>query len=200
MEGYMPSLDYLLSLLITYKYAFLFPTLMVEGPGISILAAFLSSPGGGMIFNVWVVLFIVMAVDICADTFYYSIGRWGKNWLVSRYPKRFSLSPDRFRKLERYFNTHTVKTLVMGKISHALGWTTMVAAGSARVPYQKFFTINLVVSIIKSIVFVSLGYYFGTHYELLLQYFGKVGLIATFLMVVVVSYYIFRKGKKNLSM
>ena len=196
----MPSLDYLLYLLMTYKYVFIVPTLMIEGPGISILAAFLSSPGGGMIFNVWIILAIVITMDIGADTLYYCIGRWGKNWLVGRYPKRFSLAPERFRKLEAYFNTHTVKTLVLGKISHALGWTTMVAAGGARVPYRKFFTINFVVSIVKSIVFVALGYYFGTYYESILQYFGKIGLIVTILLVGLITYYIYTQGKKNLSM
>ncbi len=188
-------MEAMLRLLISYKYFLLFPALIVEGPVVTIMSAFLSTSGGGLVFNVWNLLLVVIVADITGDTMYYAIGRYAKDFLISRYPGRFSLDPKRIEGLELYFKGHGAKTIVMGKISHGLGWPAMVAAGSAHMPYRKFITINAVVSTLKSCILISLGYYYGIYYEELLHSLGLAGLVITTLCLVLVIYWVIRSKR-----
>ncbi|MEI6271385.1 MAG: VTT domain-containing protein, partial [Chloroflexota bacterium] len=131
----------------------------------TILASFLSSPAGGQVLSIVVVSILVFGADIFGDTMYYTIGRFGKDYFTSRYPKRFSLDPKKADAAERYFKKYGVRTMLVGKIGHGIGWPIMVGAGTARMPYGKFFTVSASVALIKSAVLVSLGYYYGARYR-----------------------------------
>ena len=179
-----------LALLIQYKYAILFPALIVEGPIITVLAAFLASPGGGSILHIVPVFWIVVAADIIGDAFYYSLGRWGRRWR-----KMVGISEEKLNKVERYFENHGPKTLAVAKISHGLGWITMVGAGSARMPFGKFMAVSSLISIPKSLLLLALGYYYGKSYEALGQYMNSTALMITSVLLFAFIVYIFKLRK-----
>lgn len=182
----MEVAPYFFDLLIQYRYVLLFPLLVIEGPIVNLVAGFLSSAGGGMLMDVKIVFLIALVADIAGDTTYYMIGRYGKTLL---------LSPERLKAVEQYFKSHGVKTLIVGKFSHGIGWPLMVAAGSIHFPYRKFFMVNSWVSIVKSALITGLGYYFGTHYQAVAGYLGKVGIAISVIMIAFISYYIFKSRK-----
>lgn len=190
------TIPYTLLLLVKYKYLILFPILIIEGPVVTILAAFLASPAGGQYLEIVPVFFIVFFADITGDTLYYLIGKYAKNYFINRFPKRFSLDPVRSNKIERYYKEHGVKTIMLGKISHGLGWPVMVGAGSAGMPYKTFITMNTLVSIPKSLILVAAGYYYGVHYDTLVQYIGKAGMILTTVTALIFLYIIYRRYTK----
>lgn len=179
------------------RYLILLSLLVVQGPLTAIVASFWASPAGGSKLNVLVVYILVLFVDMFTDTVAYFIGKYGKEWLISRYPKRMSLSPERFTVIEEYFRVEGLQTLVVGKLSHGIGWPTMIVAGSARVSYRKFMQINAAVSVFKSAAFVALGYYYGKHYPALVHLLGKVGAIFAAILVVFVAYFILTKKRRK---
>jgi membrane protein DedA with SNARE-associated domain len=191
------SFDLVLELLMLHKYSILFPVLVIEGPVATILASFLASPAGGNILNIVAVFFIVLFADIFGDTMYYVIGRYGAGFFTDRYPRQFSFSPERLARIEKYYRIYGAKTIAIGKVSHGLGWPIMVGAGSAKMNYQKFVTINAIVSIVKSFVLVAAGYYYGDQYESLVAYFGRGTVLVTTAITVVAVYLIFRNITKN---
>jgi membrane protein DedA with SNARE-associated domain len=186
-----------LELLMLHKYSILFPVLVIEGPVATILASFLASPAGGNILNIVPVFLIVLFADIFGDTMYYGIGRFGVTLFTGRYPRMFSISPERLARIEKYYHTHGAKTIAIGKVSHGLGWPIMVGAGSAKMNYRKFVTINAMVSVAKSFILVAAGYYYGDQYESLVSYFGKGAVSVTTAIIVVALYLIFRNITKN---
>lgn len=190
------SFTFLLGLLIEYKYFILFPAMILEGPTSTILASFLSSPAGGHIMDVYTVFIIAVIADITGDTLYYLIGRLGKGVMVERYPKRFSISPLRFSRIEDYFKRHGAKTVAIAKVTHSLGWPAMVGAGSSRMPYSRFLSVCTFVSIGKSAVLVSLGYFYGKHYESLIQYIGKTGLIVSTIVIITIIFILLRRRER----
>jgi membrane protein DedA with SNARE-associated domain len=179
------------------KYLILLPLLVVQGPLTAIISSFMASPAGGSKFNLVILYVLVVFVDMFTDTIAYFLGRYGKEWLVSRYPKRISISPLRFSVIEEYFKAEGLQTLVVGKLSHGIGWPTMIVAGSARVPYHKFMAVNTAVSVVKSAAFVALGYYYGRHYPVLLQYLGKIGMFFTLILAVFIAYFILTKKRRR---
>ena len=187
----MVPLDYLLDLLIKYKYAFLFPGLVVEGPVLTLMAGILASPAGGSIMNVFTLFWVVYIADITGDTLYYVLGRYGGRPAVKRFGHYVGLTIERFTFVENYFEKHGGKTLALGKISHGFGWPIMAAAGSARMSYGRFILINALVSIPKSIFLVLLGYYYGESFEILSHYIGTGSLIFTTVIIAAVLVYFF---------
>jgi membrane protein DedA with SNARE-associated domain len=191
------SATYLLKLLIAHKYTLLFPVLVLEGPVATVLASYLSSPAGGQVLSIVIVSILVFGADVFGDTMYYTIGRFGKDYFTSRYPKRFSLDPKKTDAAELYFKKYGVRTMLVGKIGHGIGWPIMVGAGTARMPYGKFFTVSASVALVKSVVLISLGYYYGAHYRTLIKHLGETGLILTTLAVICIVYLILKNKRET---
>lgn len=182
-----------IALIIKYKYLILFPGIVLEGPILTMLGGFLASPPGGNVMNVFSVLIVAVLGDLTGDAFYYSVGKWSHSKFLSKYRHFVGLTPVRLEKLKKYFNTHGTKTIVLGKITHALGWPAMVAAGTAKMPFGKFMFYNTIVSLLKTLVLVALGYYYGKSSELLFKYVGWAGISLTALVVCIAIYFFYAR-------
>lgn len=189
------SAENIFSWLLAYRYIMLFPIMVIEGPIITIIAGFFSSTG---IFNFALAYAIIVAGDLAGDTIYYALGRWGRAGFIDRWGHRFGLSYDRIMKLEKHFGNHTGKTLIAGKITHAIGSFILVAAGVARVSYWKFLWFNFLSTVPKSLAFMLLGYYFGSAFMRLNSYvtLGSLVLVAFFAIILLTVFLMKKLGKR----
>lgn len=181
--------------LIHFKYFILFPITIIEGPIITVIGGFLSSLG---YLNVFIVYGVVIVGDLIGDSLYYAIGRWGRGGFIKRWGKYIGLNEKRTEHLEKHFENHSGKTLIIGKLTHAVGVVALFAAGVAKMPFWEFIWYNFIASIPKSLIFIIIGFYFGKAYSRISQYLNYVA-IATITIVVflVVGYLIVRAiGKK----
>ena len=190
-----PFVGFIFSLIGQYKYLILFPGILFEGPILTMIGGFLASPVGGKVMNVGSVYVVAVLADLTGDVLYYSIGRFSGSRFVEKYRIFLGLTHERLLRLKHYFEKHGTKTIVLGKISHGLGWPAMVAAGSAGMPFGKFMSINTVVSLLKTVVLVALGYYYGKSMETLFKYVGWAGVIITLLVLVTAIYFLYAKKK-----
>ena len=191
------QLSYWMAIIIKYKYLVLFSALMIEGPVVTLIAGFLSSPAGNEILSVRFLFAIVFLADIAGDTMYYSIGRFGRRSIGPWFTKIAEKRNISLHSLEEYFHNHGKKTLALGKISHGLGWPVMLAAGSVRMPYGTFMSVNIVVSLFKSAVLVALCYFYGESFERITGPLARVGFIGTtILVVVIITYSVVMRRKK----
>jgi membrane-associated protein len=139
----------------------LFPLTVVEGPSISSLAGFFCSLGYA---NLYLVFPIIVVGDLTGDCLWYAAGRWGRRGFGARWGKFFGITPERLLRIERHFEKHSGKTLVLGKLTHAVGSLVLVGAGVARVRPRRFIVFNLLATIPKSLVLLLVGYFFGQAY------------------------------------
>ena len=192
----MPSLDQLINLLLFYKYALLLPASIVEGPIVTIIAGFLAAQGQMSLFGGFTV---VIAGDFIGDTFYYFIGRWGRDPRVRRARHLLGLTDERIDLFEAHFLRHATKSLLAGKLSHGAGTLVLVAAGVARMPYGRFIALNMLATIPKSLILILVGYYFGAAYSAVAAYLDYIA-IGTLVMavVLVLMYALVKKGAKRL--
>jgi len=180
----MLSFPQIIEWLLVYRYIVLFPIMVIEGPIITIIAGFLASLD---LLNIYIVYIVIVLADITGDIFYYSIGRWGRMRFLHKYGKYFGLKEQNIQKVETHFERHTKKTLIIGKISHAIGTPILVAAGIAKVPIFEFLWLNVVATLPKSLVFLLIGFYFGQAYVRLnkyLDYFSIAILILAILLII----------------
>ena len=186
------SMDTLVLLLTQYGYLILMPLAVAEGPMVTIIAGLFVTLG---IFNPVIVYIIVVAGDAIGDSFLYGLGRWGGEVFFARWAPRLGVTPRKMEQVKRYFDVHGKKTIALSKVLHGVGITGLIAAGSLKVPYQKFIAISSLVSLVQVAVFLAIGILFGHAYLQIARYLNyfAAGVLITVLVVAIFLY--FRKFK-----
>ena len=184
------SLSEIFILLDNYKYLFLFPIVVIEGPIITVIAGLLVSLGH---LNIFITYAVIVFGDMVGDSLYYVIGFYGRLGFVERWGHFLGMTKERVVKIENHFTNHTGKTLITGKLTHFAGAVILVAAGVAKVPYWKFIWYNFLPTIPKSLALLLLGYYFGKAYQQIDSYFNYIALAGSVVLVLTVTAYIFIK-------
>jgi len=188
------SFQEIIILLTAYKYFFLFPVVIVEGPIITVIAGFLSSLG---ILNIFIAYAVVVAGDIVGDSLYYSLGYYGRQEFIGRWGRFLWITPERVKHLEKHFKKHSGKTLMFGKLSHAIGGVVLVAAGASKMPFRKFIWYTFLPTLPKSLIFLLIGFYFGEAYRQIDGYFSYATLCIFFATILVAAVYFFSKKFKK---
>jgi membrane-associated protein len=188
-------LQQIILLLTAHKYLFLFPVVVVEGPIITVIAGFLSSLG---VFNIFIAYAVVVVGDIAGDIMYYALGYYGRQRFVKRWGRFLGITFERVEQLEKHFEKHTGKTLIIGKLSHGIGGVVLVAAGLAKVPFRKFVWYNFIPTLPKSLILLLIGYYSGESYVKISSYldYAAIGTIVTAVIFIVI-YFVMRKVSKK---
>lgn len=187
---------YILSLILKYKYTILFPVLVIEGPVTTVVLGILASPQFNE-FNIIFLYFFVIFSDICGDTMYYSIGRYAGKSAISKFKQWRGVDEDYELRLQKFFERYGNIAIVLGKITHGIGWPIMLAAGSIRMPYHRFITYCTAISIVKTAILLAIGYYYAKDYSVIAYYIGSTGTsILTFIIVTLLIVRIFIQKKK----
>jgi membrane protein DedA with SNARE-associated domain len=155
------SPEHIIAWLLEYRYVMFFFLTVVEGPIVTVLAAFLSSMG---YFNVFAVYAIAMLGDVIGDSLYYVLGRFCGRALLTRWGKHIGMGEERMRRVEKVLNEHKGKALMVAKLTHATGMWVLMASGASRVPFVPYLWFNSIAAIPKVALFVVLGYFFGRGY------------------------------------
>lgn len=188
--------QYIFALILKYKYIILFPILVIEGPIATIISGILASPSYQE-FNIIFLYFFVVFADVFGDTMYYSIGRYAGPKVISKFKKWRGVDDDYEEKVKIFFKENGNLTILLGKITHGLGWPVMVAAGSARMQYSRFITLCVIASLIKTIFLLGMGYYYTKDISLISYYLGSSGTtLLTLIIVAIITYRVFLKPKK----
>ncbi|MDO8676322.1 MAG: DedA family protein [Candidatus Azambacteria bacterium] len=189
------SFQQIIALLVSYKYLILFPLAIAEGPIITVIAGFLSSLGR---FNIYAVYAVVVAGDVVGDGVYYAFGYYGRQKFTERWGRLVGITTERVLRLEKHFEKHSGKTLVIGKLSHAVGGVVLVAAGMAKVRFWKFIWYNFISTLPKSLILLLIGFYFGETYNKINKYFDYTAIGTISLAVIFfVTYFVVRKVSKK---
>lgn len=147
----------LIALFVHYGYAIIFPVAILEGPLVSIVGGFLVSKG---VLQLHLMIGLLLIADLCGDTLYYSLGRWGGRRLAHRWGAYVGITEERTTKLEKHFKTHDWKLIFFSK-TQAIGAAILFSAGVAKMDFKRFIGLNFIGSIPKVFLFVMVGYYFG---------------------------------------
>ena len=105
-------MEHIIQLLYGFKYLFLFPLAVVEGPILAIIAGFLCMEG---ILNPFIVYPIIILGDIIGDSLVYALGRWGKSCSTGRWRRLMGLSGAKIERARTYFGNNPVKTVSLSK-------------------------------------------------------------------------------------
>jgi len=191
------TLQTIVNLLLRYRYEFLLPIAIIEGPIISVIAGLLVSIGK---MNFWIAYAVLILGDLIGDGLIYALGRWGSHTLVPKLGKYFGLTKKRIEWAENKFKDHAVKIQLFGKWSHAFGFVILVYSGMVKQKFGKFLLVNFVGTIPKSLFFLLIGFYFGVAYQQIDKYLNyAVYIIVAVVAIAAIAYVAITKfANKNL--
>jgi membrane protein DedA with SNARE-associated domain len=174
--------------ILEFKYPLLFPIAVFEGPIITIIAGFLVSLSK---MNFWAAYLLIIIADLVGDVLYYIFGRSGGRRLVEKWGIRFGITPEHLERIENHFRHHPGKTLLMGKMAHGLGGFFLTAAGLAKMHFGSFLFYNFIPTVFKTLLLLSIGYYFGNAYVQIGKYLDTTALIfLLFVFILTFLYFI----------
>lgn len=181
------------ALLMTYKYALLFPLSIIEGPIVTVIGGFLAS----LHLMNWVAIYIIVILgDIVGDTLIYSFGRWGGEFF-KKHGFRIGVTHERLEVAKEYFTNHHHKALIASKLFHGIGVSGLVAAGILKISYMRFIRTCLVISLLQAAAFLLIGIFFGHAYQQIGQYFDTYAAVISLILLVTVGLVVFLKLKKR---
>jgi len=168
----------------TIGYPTMFILMILEGPIVTILGAFLASLG---FFNVFIVLILSILGDIAGDMILYAIGYYGGARILEKSERFLKIKPNVIEKIKEYFKKYGKKTIFYVKSTTGLCWITFIAAGSVKMNFKDFLTASFLGGIVWSAFLVISGYFFGYAFERISEYIKSAGII---IFLFVVSFYV----------
>ena len=184
-------MEYILYLLMQYKYIILLPLAVVEGPIIAIIVGLLCTRG---FFNPFYAYVVIVFGDLIGDSLVYVLGRWGKSKFFQNLSNWFGFTDLKMERVRIFFEANPNKTISLSKIILGVGVAGIFMAGNVKIPYNKFIGICLVTSALQYIIYIGIGVLFGNAYLQInqyLNYFASVSIV----MVMAILLFFFIKSK-----
>jgi len=146
------------------KYVLIFAGSYLEGTVVMLATGALWH---ARLVDFWPSYLALILGDILSDTMWYFIGRIGARPFLLRWGAYFNATPEVVEKIERRFNQYHTSILIVSKLTMGFGFAvaTLMTAGLMRVPFSRYFMINLIGGFIWVFALMATGYYFGNILE-----------------------------------
>lgn len=167
--------DAALSLMQSHGLWLVGPMAVIEGPIVTVIAAYLAKLGYMTLLGVYLVCVLG---DLIGDGMYYWIGRAGPAILPDRWLTRLGMTEARKMALESHFAEKGPRTLLIGKWTHSAGLPVMLASGAARMNFTQYMWWNLLGTLPKTAVFTLIGWFAGSAYTAIDTWIWRVSLAA----------------------
>ena len=188
-------MDGVMQLLIEYRYWILFPLACFEGPMLAFIAGILVAAG---YFDPLITFGILVMGDVVPDITYYLIGRFGnRKGLIERLVGKLGMKPEHFAMIRDLWFNHTTRTMFITKFAYGLSTPLLITSGIVKLPFNRFWTNTVPLSILQYTVLLTLGYFLGSSYALVESTFARAQIIIAAIAVIAGIYYFFTSSMRK---
>jgi membrane-associated protein len=159
---------------VAYGYPVLFLGVLLENAGVPVpgeaailVAGFLASPAGGARFGLGLVITLAFAAAVLGDNLGFWLGRRLARPRLQRGRGFLLWTPHALRMPEGYFMQYGTWTVFVARFVTGLRVVAALAAGTAGMPWSRFFPANAAGAFAWASVVGLLGYFFGRSWQLL---------------------------------
>ena len=143
-----------------------FVGLIAPGEFTVVLGGFVAGQGEIDPFVLGAIVFLCAAAG---DTTSFLLGRkLGRGFLL-RHGEGFGINEKRLRQVERFFEGHGNKTILIGRFLGLVRALAPFIAGAAKVPARRFIPIDFLAAAAWTVTFVTLGYVFWQSFDTVLS-------------------------------
>jgi membrane protein DedA with SNARE-associated domain len=152
----------------------------VPGETVLILGAVYAGAGR---LNVFLVALVGFLAAVVGDNIGFAIGHFGGRPLVERYGRYILLTPERVDKATAFFERHGGKIIVVARFIEGLRQANGIIAGISGLHWAKFVAFNMIGAALWVAVWVSIGYFSGSHID---SIYNTAARYSTYLAIAVV--------------
>src|SRR3990167_10093410 len=178
------NLDFLIQLLLTYKYAIIAPAVFVIGAPVSLVAGILLRLE---VLEIVPTCLMLAVGELTADVLWYWLGiRYGDSF-VKRYGRYVGITRTSIAYTKELFEKHHDIIIFTSKITAGLGFGTVImfTAGLSRVPFRRYMMLNIAGQFLWTAALLSIGYSLGHLFTEVSNVFEKTALIALVVIILV---------------
>ena len=178
------NLEFLIQLLLTYKYAIIAPAVFVIGAPVSLVAGILLRLE---VLEIVPTCLMLAVGELTADVLWYWLGiRYGDSF-VKRYGRYVGITRTSIAYTKELFEKHHDIIIFTSKITAGLGFGTVImfTAGLSRVPFRRYMMLNIAGQFLWTASLLSLGYFLGHLFTEVSNIFEKMALFALGVIILV---------------
>ncbi|MBC7503342.1 hypothetical protein H7169_00005 [Candidatus Gracilibacteria bacterium] len=150
-------------------YVLMLILMIVEGPIVTLIAAFLASLG---VFDIYLVVILGWIGDISGDFLFYSIGRFGWNIFENKTAIKNQKESRFIQKLDHLIRTNLILAILVIKFTPYAPPIGLTYIGKMQVDIEKYLIASIVLSIPIPLLSGLVGYHIGIVNTLMNKYSG----------------------------
>jgi membrane protein DedA with SNARE-associated domain len=185
----------------THGYWTLGATLLLENAGIPLpgetmllFASFLAFQHHEL--NLGLIIGVGTLACTLGDNLGYWIGHHGGRPLLHRYQRVFRVSDEKIARGEKLFERFGAVTVFFARFVFGMRVIAGPLAGVLRMPWRRFVLFNFLGAAVWVTVISCVGYFFGRHWQRLLEIVGRANVVV-FVVAVVVVWLLWRRYQKR---
>jgi membrane protein DedA with SNARE-associated domain len=188
--------DLLRGALVHYGYWAVATALLLENAGLPapgettlLLAGFLAYSERGL--QVWWIIVVGTLAATVGDNLGYAIGNCEGRPLLARYRGVFRISDASLWRGERLFERYGPVTILFARFVFGMRVIAGPLAGVLRMPWKRFTIFNLLGAVLWVTSISSLGYFFGSRWNLLMHVMKRfdLALVAAFVLIAAIAWW-----------
>ncbi len=181
---------YLIVGLLAFLETGAFVGLLVPGETAMIVGGAVAGLG---VINLYLLVAIAWSMAFLGDSFSFMLGRKLGRGFVLRHGSKVGVTRERFEEVERYFERHGGKTVLIGRFVGIVRALAPFVAGTSGMAYRGFAPYSILGSGLQVTSNIILGYVFARSIDSAAEYAGAAALIlGTLIAVTVVAVVGFR--------
>jgi len=143
-------------------------------------------------------LIILVGTLACTlgDNLGYWIGHHGGRPLLHRYQRVFRITDEKIARGEKLFERFGPTTIFFARFVFGMRVIAGPLAGVLRMPWRRFVLFNFLGAAVWVTVISCVGYFFGRHWQRLLQIVGRANLVV-FVVALAVAWLLWRRYRER---
>ncbi len=151
-------------LLASYGYIFFVFGVVIEGEIFPLATGWLVS---NETLNLYWTLLVTYAGVAIGGILWFKLGERGGCPLLDKWGRILWFSRSRLQSTEQHFFKNGKKTLFVTKFIYSFGHLSILLAGVSKMNFKGFLKIDLLTSLLWSVLFIVVGYFLGNGFWLL---------------------------------
>lgn len=165
----------MLDLIEKFSYLGLFLILFIEEGGIPLPIPgdiFIATVAALPKSNYFLIVATIVAATLFGSTILFTISQKIGHRLLIKYGKHIKVTPEKIKKIERWFEKYGGLAIVIGRLIPGLRTVTPIAAGLFGISYKSFWIYTAVAALIWANIYYVIGRFFGEIVTLVSSHFS----------------------------
>jgi len=147
----------------------------------------------------WPIIFFSTLGSLIGSLVSYYVGFYGGRPAVTKFGKYFLLNEEHLSKTEIFFNKFGAKTIFISRFIPVVRHLISLPAGTGKMNLKQFIIYTIAGAGLWNAFLTYLGYHLGSNWEAIRKYSEVLDIIAAILIVALIAFWYYKRGRRRLA-